>query len=262
MYLIYRNQEQSGPFALEEIIEQLTEGNLSVEDFFWSEAANDWQPISLLLEPTPVDEEVTDDTPTGPSQSDLPYAQFLTENQPASIIAATYERLSPLLNQGETIVYIAVQKKPVINLSPEVIALTNERIHLFYKHLLQVRCDTYNLRDVLNIELKKALLGSHFTFKSIEGLSYGVLYLPKAQGAKLHALAHEMQEKIRAAAKVHLPSKTLAPLPQLQQNVGAPASFNQDETLHRLTTLKKMLEDELITPEDYEAKKQDMLSKL
>ncbi len=262
MYLVYQNDEQSGPFALEEILEKIAAGNLSMEDFFWSEVENEWRPLSLLLEVPPTEGALASDTSLNPPHAELPYAHSLNENQPTSIVASTYERLSPLLNQGETIVYIAVQKKPLINFSPEVVALTNERIHLFYKHLLRVRCDTYNLKEILNIELKNTLLGSHFTFKSVEGLAFGILYLPKAQGAKLHTLAHEMQEKIRAAKQVKLPNQTLTPLPQFHQAIGEHTSFNHDDALHRLATLKKMLEDELITSEDYEIKKQEMLSKL
>ena len=57
--------------------------------------------------------------------------KFLTDEQDPKAVEKVYLRLVDLLTTGEEIYYIAVQKKPLVNLLPDCIALTNKRILFF-----------------------------------------------------------------------------------------------------------------------------------
>jgi hypothetical protein len=300
MYLIYQNEQQSGPFSLEELKLQLQAYTLSLEDFYWDEDTGAWQPISDLFtveeegNPPPEEsvallpEELPAEIPPGPapieeaipaaSEASSPYDSLLTEKQSRKKVIASCQFLESLLNHGETIVYVAVQKKPFLNFSPEVAVLTTERVFLLYQKFFNTHYDDYHLNDILNLELKKTLFGSHFNFKSVDGQAYGILYLPKQQGTRFYEKARELQEKIRAAHKAAAPANTPLPTgmvrpPSTHKNPGLPinkiptratasAMSSDQDTLHRLETLKKMLEENLISEEDYAAKKKELLDRL
>lgn len=274
MYLVYKNQEQCGPFSLEEIQEQIAAGVTGLEDLYWQEEAQEWEPLRLLIQlelssENAINPPALENLEPTELKSDLPYAAFIQEKQPAKTVAKIYDRVCSLLTFDESIRYIAVQKKPLLNFSPEIVALTSERIFLFYKHLFRLRCDEYHLKEILNLELKKSLLGSHFTFKSVDGSSYGILYLPKAQGEKLNEIACAAQEKIRTSKQIKLPTTTVPqtlPNHALSRNPALSPTqstlTSETDTLHRLEALKKMMEGQLITTEEYEAKKKDLLSRL
>lgn len=282
MYLIFKNQEQQGPFSIEEIQQQVAIGSTSLDDLFWLEEAQQWTPIRAIV-PAPIPQtneaqpppEIANHSQTKKSakpkiNTALHYAAFIQDKQPPKIVAKIYEQLHSLLAQGETIRYIAVQKKPFLNFSPEIAALTNERIFLFYHHLFRLRCDDYSLKEILNIEFNKGIFGSHFTFKSVDGCPSGILYLPKIQGEKIYNLACAAQEKIRVATQVKVPPKNnplphVANMPYVQNTADLPHQpvlKSEADTRSRLETLKKLLEDQLITEQDYETKKKDLLSRL
>ncbi|MGI4729900.1 MAG: hypothetical protein ACRYGB_15100, partial [Janthinobacterium lividum] len=57
--------------------------------------------------------------------------QFLKDQQEPKAVEKVYSRLNDLLNGGEEIIYIAVQKKPLVNITPDCVAITNNRIFFF-----------------------------------------------------------------------------------------------------------------------------------
>ncbi|MCH5686242.1 hypothetical protein LWM68_19460 [Niabella sp. W65] len=57
-----------------------------------------------------------------------PIRNFLNEDQDPKAIEKIVGKLGSLLMSGEIIEYIAVQRKPAVNLSPDAVALTTKRI--------------------------------------------------------------------------------------------------------------------------------------
>ena len=47
--LVYRQEQQEGPYDLEQIENALREGNLSPTDLAWQEGLADWVPLNLHL---------------------------------------------------------------------------------------------------------------------------------------------------------------------------------------------------------------------
>ena len=57
--------------------------------------------------------------------------KFLNDEQDPKTVEKVYSRLNDLLNSGEEILYIAVQKKPLVNILPDCIAL-NQQTHFVF----------------------------------------------------------------------------------------------------------------------------------
>ena len=54
--------------------------------------------------------------------------KFLNEEQDPAAVEKIADKLNGIIMSGETIEYMAVQKKPAVNISPDGVALTNKRI--------------------------------------------------------------------------------------------------------------------------------------
>ena len=48
---IYRNQQQTGPFADDDILQLLADGSVSYDDLGWNAFSTEWTPLSLLFPP-------------------------------------------------------------------------------------------------------------------------------------------------------------------------------------------------------------------
>ena len=56
------------------------------------------------------------------------FAKFLNEDQEPRSVEKLMGKISGLLTADGEIQYIAVQKKPLLNTSPDCVALTNKRV--------------------------------------------------------------------------------------------------------------------------------------
>ncbi len=130
--------------------------------------------------------------------------KFLTEEQDPKAVEKIYLRLVDLLTTGEEILYIAVQKKPLVNLLPDCIALTNKRI-LFFSPAnlgLSIKFVDFVWKDVIDVYTKEEIIGAIFSVKTTNGAEMGVDYLPKVQARKLYQYAQERKESEREARRL------------------------------------------------------------
>src|ERR1700754_3643412 len=102
--------------------------------------------------------------------------KFLNDQQDPKAIEKVYSRLTDLLTTGEEIIYIATQKKPLVNLFPGCIALTNKRI-LFFTPAnlgLSIKFVDFVWKDVLEVYTKEEIIGAIFSVKTTNGAEMGV----------------------------------------------------------------------------------------
>ena len=69
--------------------------------------------------------------------------KFLSDEQDVKTVEKVIIKLTDLLTSGEELLYLAVQKKPAVNLMPDSIAISNKRI--FY-------CEPGNLGLTMNFK--------------------------------------------------------------------------------------------------------------
>ena len=213
--------------------------------------------------------------------------KFLNDQQDPKAIEKVYSRLTDLLTTGEEIIYIATQKKPLVNLFPDCIALTNKRI-LFFTPAnlgLSIKFVDFVWKDVLEVYTKEEIIGAVFSVRTTNGAEMGVDYLPKVQGRKLYQYAQERKEAEREARRLrdleekraesgsityetpiaqHVPPPVAALEPQ---PVAAPVALpvpeeapKPDALTEKLKRLKTLFDNGLISQEEYNQKKLELLS--
>ena len=214
--------------------------------------------------------------------------KFFNDQQDQKAVEKVYTRLVDLLTTGEEIIYIATQKKPLVNILPDCVALTNKRV-LFFTPAnlgLSIKFVDFVWKDIVDVYTKEEIIGAVFSVRTTNGAEMGVDYLPKVQGRKLYQYAQERKEAEREARRlrdleekraesgsinfaehVNTPAQPVAstPEPQPAPVIAAPPVQEvpkQDELTEKLKKLRTLFDNGLISQEEYNAKKLELLSDL
>jgi len=196
--------------------------------------------------------------------------KYLNEEQDPKAVEKLYEKVSGLLTSGETIEYIAVQKKPAINLSPDCIALTNKRIIFCRPKNLGFAMDfqDYLWKDILDTHMKEGMLGATYSIKTIKGLINMLDYLPKAQARKLYQYSQGKEEEMLEYRRQRdLEDKRATAGGGIVVNAGQVAQTpvateSKEDPLTVLQQLKSLLEAGIMTQEEFEIKKNEVISRM
>lgn len=202
--------------------------------------------------------------------------KFLNEDQDPKAVEKISEKVNDLLTNGETVEYIAVQNKPAINISPDSIVLTNKRILFFRSKSFGLVTDfnDYLWKDVAESHISEAILGSTFTMTAITGFIETIDYIPKSQARKLYQYAQgkeeemieyrrqkELEEKRATAGGITVNTQNEKPEePQKPQEVKP--EVPTEDPMETLMKLKAFLDNDLISLEDYETKKKEILNRM
>lgn len=206
--------------------------------------------------------------------------RFLSDEQDPKAVEKVIGKLNDLLTTGEEILYLAVQKKPAVNLLPDSIAISNKRIFYCEPGNLGL---TMNFKDISwksikEVSFKEELFGSKFICVPQYGENIVTEFIPKVQARKLHQAANQQleeykellhQQKIEenraTAASINPSPQPFAELPVEQPMEPEPIQIAEvieepeDETTLKLRKLKTLYDKHLITQEEYEAKKANIL---
>jgi len=210
--------------------------------------------------------------------------KFLNDQQDPKAVEKVYTRLTDLLTTGEEIIYIATQKKPLVNILPDCVALTNKRV-LFFTAAnlgLSIKFIDFVWKDIVDVSIKEEIIGAVFFVKTTNQAEMGVDYLPKVQARKLYQYAQERKEEEREARRQRdLEEKraesgsfnfehgaTNSPTVEQHQPepvVTAPPVKEEpkaDELTEKLKKLRTLFDHGLISQDEYNAKKLELLSDL
>jgi hypothetical protein len=212
--------------------------------------------------------------------------KFLNDQQDPKAVEKVYTRLVDLLTTGEEIIYIATQKKPLVNLLPDCVALTNKRV-LFFTPAnlgLSIKFVDFVWKDIVDVFSKEEIIGAVFSIRSTNGAEMGVDYLPKVQGRKLYQYAQERKEAERESRRLrdleekraesgsislgdrNTPAQPATPEPQPEPVTVAPTVHVEtpkpDELTEKLKKLRTLFDNGLISQEEYNHKKLELLSDL
>lgn len=207
--------------------------------------------------------------------------KFLTEEQDPKVVEKILGKLYDLLTTGEEIIYIAVQKKPAVNLLPDSIVVTNKRILYCQPSNLGL---TMNFKDiswksVKEVSFKEEIFGAKFVCVPTHGENIVTDYIPKVQARKLNQSANEQINNYHDSIspkkpETDQPKKADEPEEEKQvEQFSAPLFVDEqptpvlteteqeeeDETTIKLRKLKSLFDKHLISQEEYEAKKSDIL---
>jgi len=204
--------------------------------------------------------------------------QFLNEEQDPKSVEKVLEKINSLLTSQEFVEYIAVQKKPALNLSPDCIALTNRRIIFCRPKTFGLSMDfqDYSWVDVADCHIKEGIIGSTFMMRTTKNFTNMMDYLPKSQARKLYQYAQEVEEQMRgirrekdletrraSAGGVTVNNATpIFTQPQQHQQEQKPLQIENEDPFALLQKLKNLVENEIISQEEFETKKNEILSRV
>ncbi|MET4138968.1 PH domain-containing protein [Pedobacter sp. UYP1] len=210
--------------------------------------------------------------------------RFLSDEQDPKAVEKVLGKLNDMLTTNEELIYLAVQKRPAVNLLPDCIVVSNKRI--FYCEPANFGI-TMNFKDISwksikEISFKEEIFGSKFICVPQHGENIITEYIPKVQARKLYQAAYEQLEAFKEQQRqTELEEKraqqpaTAAPIAPIadhpvQENIPAEEPVEvytapviveepEDETTLKLRKLKTLYDKQLITQAEYEAKKADIL---
>lgn len=214
--------------------------------------------------------------------------RFLNDEQDPKAVEKVLGKLSDMLVSGEELLYLAVQKKPAVNLLPDCIVVSNKRI--FYCEPANFGI-TMNFKDISwksikEVSFKEELFGSKFICVPQHGENIITEYIPKVQARKLYQAAYEQLEAFKEQQRnaeleerragqqqqqsqqplviTEIPVQESIPEPEPVVYIPAPEPTPEpeDETTLKLRKLKTLYDKQLITQEEYETKKASILADL
>ncbi len=198
--------------------------------------------------------------------------QFLSEGQDEAAVRKIVSKVSELLTKEETIEYIAVQKKLVVNVFPDAVVLTNKRIIFVQPNLFGMKFQDFPWREVQDVHMSEQMIGATLTCRTTAGANVALDSIPKKQARKVYSYTQGVEEqaygkrqqveleKMRASAGgivLHAPTTASPVVPSPQQ-----ASPATDDPMAALAQIKKLREADLISEEEFAAKKSEILARL
>jgi hypothetical protein len=190
--------------------------------------------------------------------------RFASDDQDPGIVLQMLERVRELCTANEEIRYIAVQRKPVVTLSPDAAVATTRRL-IFLKTSLLGKAELIDFvwRDIQNAHIKESVLSSIFLVTTITGSLYSMDYLPKKQARALYRIAQEIEERTREERRVRKMEEDRARSGTVQIPViSGGGSAESSSAVDALRTLKQLHAEGLITDSEFESKRQQIISRM
>lgn len=194
--------------------------------------------------------------------------KYLNENQDPKAVEKLLARVKDLLTKDERVEYIAVQKKPLVNFSPDCIALTNRRIIFCRPKMFGLSMDfqDYLWKDIADCHIKEELLGAIFSVKTTKGSVNFMDHLPKAQVRQLYRYGQEREEEMREYRRQQTLEHARASAGGVVVNNGTGPEKSimsiPEEPAASLKKLKDLLDNQLIDVKEYDAKKAEILARM
>lgn len=116
--------------------------------------------------------------------------KYIQDGQDAKVVEKIHAKILDMLTPGESINYIALQKKPAVTLLPDSITVSNKRLFLceFTKLGLATNFEIFAWQDIKDIAFKEEIFGSKVTVIPFTGENLTIDYIPKTQARKLYQL--------------------------------------------------------------------------
>jgi len=275
-YQLFYKEEETGPYEPDHIQGLIDEGAIDDTAQVWSEGMDTWVPImSVFREPI-------SSAPSAVEQNQKPKKQpydagakvedsftklatklSLDEQDPAAV-ARILNKSSGILTKNEQVDYVAVQKKPVVTVSPDAILLTNKRLIIVRPKLTGFSFTDIQWREVDDVHLSEQMMGATISCVVTDGRILRIDSLPKKQARRIYSYAQEMEEKMiefRRSRELE-DSRAAAGGIIMQGPVGAAPSGEGQDPLQQLEKLKQMLSAELISQSEFDTKKTEILSRM
>lgn len=212
-----------------------------------------------------------------PSSEPKALEYFLATEQSQSQVRRVFEEVKPLMAQGEQVEHLLVQGVWALKVIPGALVLTNRRAVFLNQGVFRKSFHDVFWRDLVDAHLVEGVTGAVLGFQDVSGGITSLDCLPKIPTRHAYAYAQQLEEvayefrrlrnmeESRAAARgVALPMDGMESY--LSTSVSSTTAVGStppaSSASNALVELKKLRDGNLITEDEYESKKKDILSRL
>lgn len=202
------------------------------------------------------------------ADDDAAIEDYCEDGQPPKAIHRAFDRIEEFLKDDEDVEYIAVQHNPINpldNMDPGFVVATPRRLMICRPKLFgRMEFRSFHWYDVAHLRLTDKIGGTTISFRTTGGEMISVDLIPKAQARHLYVVAQQCEEMAREERRKRIALEQSRARAQAQLRMAGPATpvTAKGDPVSRLRRLKEMLDQGLITQEDYAAKKREFLSDL
>lgn len=189
----------------------------------------------------------------------MPIGSNINLEQREKLSKRALEDSKKIFTEGEKHLCTVVQQKPLLNILPHSIVLTNKRVIKHEPRLFKADFVDYLWKELIDVHLSEKLFGAELTFK-FDREDIVLTKLPKNQAKKLYSIAQAREEEWIEKKRQRRIEETRAESGANHIIIGNQSG--QADIKSKLIELKKLLDEDLITQDEYHNKKEHILKGL
>jgi len=171
---------------------------------------------------------------------------------------ACMSKIKEILTSDESVLFSVIQM-PIAGFKPDTAVLTNKRFILYHPGLLGCKFDDFLWRDLITVKLNEGLMGAKLTFEA-PGKKISIDKLPKPEARKAYSIAQEREQEAIETRRQRQMQEDSAKAGHIV--IGSGTGSTAEDPMAKLTKLKNMFDAGLITQEEYDKKKAEILSSM
>ena len=202
---------------------------------------------------------------------------FLAQGQPEARVRGLWKRMSSLLIPDEQIEHFLVQNNYALKLFPGAVVLTNRRVLFAESNRLQMEFHDVMWRNLVDAKIKETWTGAVLSFQDVDNRFWGMRNLPKPLARSAYAFAQKLEElaiefrrqrsleETRAAARgIGVEALQAPPSVSYSPPVSEepPSQSTARPPAEALAELKDLLDQGLISEDEFQTKRAEVLNRL
>ena len=185
-----------------------------------------------------------------------PIGRGINSEQKQELVEKVLQYAKKVFTNNEKHLCVVVQQKPILNLLPHSIIVTNKRVIRFIPKIFSETFEDFLWKDLKEAHISEKLLGCKIILEFKNG-TIVLDKLPKNQAKKLYTIAQEKEEEWIEKNRLRRLEDERAASGGSQ--ISVTTGSEQSNTKVKLVELKNLLEDGLITQDEYHKKKDVIL---
>lgn len=171
---------------------------------------------------------------------------------------ACTSKIKEILTSDESVLF-SVTQMPIAGLKPDTAVLTNKRFILYHPGILGCKFDDFLWRDLIAVKLNEGIMGAKLMFES-PGKKFSIDKLPKPEARKAYSIAQEREQEATETRRQRQMQEDSAKAGHIV--IGNSTGSTAEDPMAKLTKLKSLFDASLITQEEYDKKKAEILSSM
>ncbi|MBI4010406.1 MAG: PH domain-containing protein [Candidatus Aenigmarchaeota archaeon] len=188
----------------------------------------------------------------------MPIGKSINSEQKQELLEKAITSAKKIFTNNEKLLSAVVQQKPLLNLLPHSIIVTNKRVIRFTPRIFSETFEDFLWKDIRDVHLNEKLFGCEIKLE-FENDTIIVDKLPKNQAKELYTIAQEREEEWVEKKRLRRMEEERASSGASEITIGAMNENSSTRT--KLAELRNLLEDGLITQDEYHKKKDLLLKK-